>query len=65
MFTVSGELEFTTASGITKLPVGFGGTGTPPMLVIINEGWAVEAGMNVLTGAQYGKCETGDRVGLR
>jgi hypothetical protein len=50
MFTVIGELEFTMASGTTKLPVGLAGTATPPMLVTIREGWAVEAGMNRLKG---------------
>ena len=38
MFTVRGELEFRVTSGTVKLPVGLGGTATPPMLVTIIEG---------------------------
>ena len=38
MFTVSGEVEFRVTSGTVKLPVGLGGTATPPMLVTMIEG---------------------------
>jgi hypothetical protein len=33
MFTVSAADEFKTTSGTVKLPVGFAGTATPPILV--------------------------------
>lgn len=38
IFTVSGELELRATSGTVKVPVGFGGTATPPMLVTMIDG---------------------------
>jgi hypothetical protein len=62
MFTVRGEVEFKATSGTVKLPVGLGGTATPPMLVTMIDGWAVDVGEEQVDGC----CEvlsSSDRAG--